>query len=196
MKMNTRQIICKGLLAGMSISMGCLIFLTVGGLAGACLFSVGLLTVMWHGLLLYTGRSGDVQSWADMRLLMLTLLLNIVGCAIFAYIIEPSEEVRMAAEAIVARRAQSGIIKGLANGIACGLIMTLAVHSARKQHYWPMLIGIPAFIMAGFTHSVADAFYYAVGYKAITAGSAMTYILTATGNFIGCNLYRSCEKWQ
>lgn len=188
-----RQTICKGILAGISISVGCLVFLTVGGLAGACLFSVGLLAVMWHGLLLYTGKSGDVQSWHDFRMLMLTLLLNIAGCVLFAFAIEPSEEVRMAAEAIVARRADSGIVKALANGIACGLIMTLAVHSARKQHYWPLLIGIPAFIMAGFTHSVADAFYYAAGYHAITPAGMVTYLLTAAGNFIGCNLYRSTD---
>ena len=142
----------------MCISIGCLIFLTVGGVAGATLFAVGLLAVLWHQLLLYTGRSGDVQSWSDFGRLMLILLLNIVGCIIFALIIEPSDEVRMAAEAIVIRRAGSSIIKALANGIFCGLIMTLAVHSARKQHYWPLLIGIPAFIMAGFTHSIKDDF--------------------------------------
>lgn len=189
--MTIRQRICKGILAGICVSMGCVIFLSVGGVAGAALFSVGLLAIMWHGLLLYTGKSGDVQSWNDFGLLMLTLLLNIAGCALFACVIEPGDALREAAEAIVTRRADSGIIKGLANGIACGLIMTLAVQSARKQHYWPLLIGIPAFIVAGFTHCVADAFYYSAGWQAITPASAFTYLLTVIGNFIGCNLYRT-----
>lgn len=150
--------------------------------------------MLWHKLLLYTGRSGDVQTTSDLYHLMLVLALNIIGCALFALLIEPSEELRVAAETIVAKRATSSIVKALTNGVACGIIMTLAVHAARKEHYWPLLIGIPAFIMGGFTHSVADAFYYVVGRDAITADSAWVYVLTAVGNFIGCNLYRLTEN--
>ena len=34
-----------GILAGIMIGIGCLLYLQVGGVAGACLFSVGLMSV-------------------------------------------------------------------------------------------------------------------------------------------------------
>ena len=191
--MSHYQFLWRGILAGVAISIGGLIYLRVGGVAGAALFSVGLLAVVFHSLLLFTGKSGDCGSRGDLGRLALILLLNIVGCALFSLLIDPGEAVLQAAEAIVMKRAESGIVSGLGNGIGCGFIMTLAVHAARKQHYWPLLIGIPAFIMAGFTHCIADAFYYSVAWSVIPPASLATYALTVIGNFIGCNLYRCAD---
>ena len=72
------------------------------------------------------------------------------------------------------------------------MIMTLAVYGARKQHYLPLLFGVPVFILCGLPHCVADAFYYAV---AILLGKFEWWILWAwlwaiIGNYIGCNLPR------
>ena len=50
--------IFKGLLAGMMISLGCTIFLKIGGIVGAILFSIGLLGVVTYQLNLFTGKAG------------------------------------------------------------------------------------------------------------------------------------------
>ena len=43
------------ILAGMMIAVGCVLYLTVGGVAGACAFAVRLMTICEFGLKLFTG---------------------------------------------------------------------------------------------------------------------------------------------
>ena len=40
--------------------------------------------------------------------------------------------------------------------------MTTVVKFARQKKFIPLLIGVPLFILSGFWHSIADAFYYSV----------------------------------
>ena len=70
----------------------------------------------------------------------------------------------------------------------CGLIMTTVVKSAKEKKFIPLLIGIPLFILAGFWHSIADAFYYSLSLK-ITYTFLYIYPITVLGNYVGCNLY-------
>ena len=51
----------SSLLAGLCIAIGGTVFLKVGGLAGAILFSFGLLTVVHYGYKLYTGTAGFIK---------------------------------------------------------------------------------------------------------------------------------------
>ena len=76
--------------------------------------------------------------------------------------------------------------------IGCGFIMTTAVNFARKGKVLPLLFGVPFFIMCGFAHSIADAFYFLV-VPADTLLQPMVlavYVCEVLGNFVGCNLYR------
>ena len=50
-----REIFPLAILAGICISIGCVVNLRVGGVAGAVLFAFGLTTVVYYGLKLYTG---------------------------------------------------------------------------------------------------------------------------------------------
>ena len=52
------EIFKSSILAGMFISLGCIVNLTVGGYLGAILFSFGLLSVVHYKLKLYTGTIG------------------------------------------------------------------------------------------------------------------------------------------
>ena len=49
------------ILAGICISIGCVVNLRVGGVAGAVLFAFGLTTVVYYGLKLYTGTAGFIR---------------------------------------------------------------------------------------------------------------------------------------
>ena len=72
--------------------------------------------------------------------------------------------------------------------------MTTAVTFARQEKYLPLLFGVPLFIVCGFTHCVADAFYYLCVPVAFMKAHALqilgVYACIVTGNLIGCNLYR------
>ena len=73
--------------------------------------------------------------------------------------------------------------------------MTTAVQFARESKFLPLLFGVPAFIMCGFYHSIADAFYYAARLSfdniELWMDVFISWIVTVLGNFIGCNLYRA-----
>ena len=68
--------------------------------------------------------------------------------------------------------------------------MTTAVEFARKGKMLPLLLGVPVFILCGFAHSVADAFYFLAVPELYSIDLLMVYIAEVLGNFVGCNLYR------
>ena len=72
--------------------------------------------------------------------------------------------------------------------------MTTAVTFARKGNILPTLFGVPLFIVCGFPHCVADAFYYLTVPTdflfAHTGEILCFYLAIVLGNFIGCNFYR------
>ena len=70
--------------------------------------------------------------------------------------------------------------------------MTTAVEFARKDKMLPLLLGVPVFILCGFTHSIADAFYFLVSPKELLLQPEVMviYVSEVLGNFVGCNLYR------
>ena len=70
--------------------------------------------------------------------------------------------------------------------------MTTAVEFARKGKMLPLLLGVPVFILCGFAHSIADAFYFLVSpaEQLLQTDVLIVYVSEVLGNFVGCNLYR------
>ena len=179
--------------AGLLIGTGGLVYLRVGGIAGAVLFAFGLLSVVMCGAQLFTGKSGFLPA-RQIPKLILMLAANAIGCLIAAiiavYCINTSVQTNL--DSIITARQNASWISLLVTSSGTGMIMTLAVYGARKQHYLPLLFGVPVFILCGLPHCVADAFYYAVS---ILMGNFEWWILWAwlwaiIGNYIGCNLPR------
>jgi formate/nitrite transporter FocA (FNT family) len=71
------------------------------------------------------------------------------------------------------------------------MLMTTAVTFARQKNILPLLFAVPLFIVCGFTHCVADAFYYmTIPFSSWSFELLGVYACTVLGNLIGCNLYR------
>lgn len=188
------RLIRSSIFAGFIIAIAGLGYLAIGGLAGAVLFSFGLLTVVGYKLKLYTGTAGfiDKRGIPD---LMIILAGNIAGCLLGALLTRASNmDLQAAAQKILEIRLQNGPLKCGLLGIGCGVIMTTSVTFAREKNYLPLLFGVPLFIVCGFTHCVADAFYYcSVPFSFIKANFLdvlAIYVSIVIGNFIGCNLIR------
>lgn len=167
---------------------------TYGSLAGAVLFSFGLLTVVGYKLKLYTGTAGFIMK-NEIGNLFLILFGNIAGCLLMALLSRVSPmDIQAAAQNILEARLRTGALRCGLLGIGCGFIMTTAVQFARQKQYLPLLFGVPLFIMCGFTHCVADAFYYLcvplAFWKAHAVQILAVYACIVIGNLIGCNLYR------
>ena len=164
---------------------------TYGSLVGAVLFCLGLMAVVGYKLKLYTGTAGYINKNG-----------NIIGCFIVGLFSRVSPmDIQAAAQNIVELRLRTGALRCGILGIGCGLLMTTAVTFAREKNFLPLLFAVPLFIVCGFTHCVADAFYYLATPLAFWKLHALEilgiYVCTVLGNLIGCNLYRIVlEKTQ
>ena len=193
MKKLMRDVFPTAILAGICISIGCVVNLRVGGVAGAVLFAFGLTTVVYYGLKLYTGTAGFIRRHGDWSMLAVVLLGNIVGCLLTAWMIGYAQPdcVEPAAN-ILAGRLAKGPWACFLLAIGCGFIMTTAVEFARKGKMLTLLLGVPVFILCGFAHSIADAFYFRVSpaEQLLRPEVLVVYVAEVLGNFVGCNLYR------
>ena len=165
-----------------------------GSLVGAVLFSLGLMAVVGYKLKLYTGTAGFINK-NEVGQLFLILLGNIIGCLCLGLLSRVSPmDIQSAAQKVLELRLKTGALRCGLLGIACGLLMTTAVTFARKGNMLPLLFAVPLFIVCGFTHCVADAFYYCAVPVAFLKAHALqilgVYVCIVLGNLIGCNLYR------
>ena len=165
-----------------------------GSLVGAVLFSLGLMAVVGYKLKLYTGTAGFINK-NEVGQLFLILLGNIIGCLCLGLLSRVSPmDIQSAAQKVLELRLKTGALRCGLLGIPCGLLMTTAVTFARKGNMLPLLFAVPLFIVCGFTHCVADAFYYCAVPVAFLKAHALqilgVYVCIVFGNLIGCNLYR------
>jgi formate/nitrite transporter FocA (FNT family) len=190
----TSTVIKSSILAGICIGIAGFGFLALGGIAGAVLFAFGLITVVCYKLKLYTGTAGFIVKGEAGELLII-LLGNIVGCLMVALLARVSPmDLQGAARKILESRLSIGPVRAGLLAIGCGFLMTTAVTFARRGQWLPLLFAVPMFILCGFPHCIADAFYYlTVPFSFIMENiwSVLSlYVCLVIGNFIGCNLYR------
>lgn len=163
-----------------------------GSLFGSILFALGLLAIVGYKLKLYTGTAGFIDK-DDVGNLMVILLGNIIGCFLMATLTNYSpiaDGIHQVAANILNSRLQVGYFGCGLLAIGCGLLMTTAVNFARQQNFLPLIFSVPLFIVCGFPHCIADAFYYLTVTELWTTELIGVYICTVVGNAIGCNLYR------
>lgn len=184
----------SALLAGICIGIAGFGYLAIGGVVGAVTFAFGLLAVVHYRLKLYTGTAGFFIK-GEFAKLCAILGLNIVGCLLVAMMARVSPmPLQETAQRILEGRLAAGWWQCGVLAIGCGFIMTTAVKWGREAKFLPLLFGVPLFIVCGFPHCIADAFYYLVVPADFLADNAaqvlLLYASIIVGNFVGCNLYR------
>ena len=184
----------SALLAGICIGIAGFGYLAIGGVVGAVTFAFGLLAVVHYRLKLYTGTAGFFIK-GEFANLCAILGLNIVGCLLVAMMARVSPmPLQETAQRILEGRLAAGWWQCGVLAIGCGFIMTTAVKWGREAKFLPLLFGVPLFIVCGFPHCIADAFYYLVVPADFLADNAaqvlLLYASIVVGNFVGCNLYR------
>ena len=182
------NVFIRSILAGICIGLGGAIFIKLGGVIGACMFAFGLLTIVHFKLPLYTGTAGFIRlnKFKEYKKMFIVLFGNIIGCILLSCMNIKGID----GTAIIQSRIDTSYLQCLLNAIGCGLIMTLIVKGGRDKNLLLILFGIPLFILLGFYHSIADAFYMMVSpieLRNLFFGRYWTIVL---GNFIGCNIPR------
>lgn len=195
MKMNkTLTLLRSSLLAGICIGIAGFGYLAEKSIVGAVLFAFGLLTVVHYALKLYTGTAGFIKR-GEMMSLLLILIGNLVGCLVVSLMARCSAmPLQATAQQVLEGRLALGALPCGVLAVGCGFIMTTAVTFARQGKNLPLLFGVPLFIMCGFPHCIADAFYYMCVPVSFLCDNALPvvilYVSIVIGNFVGCNLYR------
>lgn len=194
-------------LAGIAISIGCIVYLSVENpVIGAVLFAVGLLTVLTFGLNLFTGKAPYLCTKGPKYLpFMLNVWLgNLIGSGITALLIYQTRlysKIIDRCTIIAETKVDDSLLSLFILGILCGIMMYIAVDNYITQggarNFTSGLVAVfcvAVFILAGFEHSVADMFYFIL---ALPVEEWILPLLTITaGNILGGNLFCLATKWN
>lgn len=177
--------------AGIMISIGCICYLLIGGISGAVLFSVGLMSVVLYGMKLFTGQAGKLVPGKirvrDLIGIWFGNLIGVCGMAFSVMMSPAADRITEGCAQIMQAREAAGFVPSLILAIPCGLLMYLAV-TAPDNPMKLMYIAfcVAAFILGGFYHCVADMFYTVLGAR--NWHQAANVLFVTVGNVIGCNL--------
>ena len=175
-----------GCLAGASISIGAAIYLSCQSkVAGALLFSIGLILVVTYGFNLYTGMIGYVRSGRELLRALWAFLANALGCMLS--LLMPNGEASRAAE-LWQGKLENGLLTVFVRAVVCGVLIFACVNYAKKHDGVAALayivLAVAAFILCGAEHSVADiCFLFAA--RAFSLQSALFILVVAAGNAVG-----------
>lgn len=150
-------------------------------IAGAFLFSIGLLTILLYQFELYTGKIGYFRNFSEFHRLLIILLFNLIGCCILFMF-------PVAAAPVLSAKLQFPWYTVLGKSILCGILVYISVDQFKKGQSWVTLIGVPAFILLGGEHCIAD-FCYMILTRSFSLEAFGFLALVILGNSIGSLLF-------
>jgi formate/nitrite transporter FocA (FNT family) len=191
--------------AGICIGIGGTVFLaSPNNIIGAFLFCVGLLTILVFKFNLYTGMLGYVLDNKPSYLFTVLVVWcgNFVGTALVALLVRLSrlgDALVLKASAVASIKLEDKLISLFILGIFCGILMFVAVDTFKKNAekkdtliVYALIMGVMVFIVAGFEHSIADMFYFALAGK--LSKCILPLLLISLGNFVGGNIIPAVKK--
>ena len=193
--MKTGKTFIGAILAGMSIGLGGLVFLSVDSkVLGAALFTVGLFCVCTFGFNLYTGKVCYVfQNDKDYaKALPVIWIGNVVGTGITAALSMFTRNypaLQEKAFGMCQTKLNDSLVSLFFLGVLCNIFIYIAVEGYKNNphelgKYLSLFFGVMVFILCGTEHCVADMFYF--WEAGAWNGSAVLRILIITlGNSAG-----------
>lgn len=190
---NITKLISKAALAGLLIAMAGWIYLSCQSLnldgwnkvIGSAMFSIGLVAVVILEANLFTGKVGYIDNRTKIIEGLIILVVNL--CISFLVGLTFKGFVGVS-NAMDSRLAKSWY-RILVDGIGCGICIYIAVEGYRKtKSLIPVILGVMAFILGGFEHCIADAFYFGASEL---SWIGLGYVgISIVGNSIGSLLTR------
>ena len=194
--MDSKKTILTSILAGFSIGLGGMIFLSLDNkIVGSALFSIGLFLVLTMRFSLFTGKVCYVlQGNAEKNLINIVLIWcgNFVGSFILAFIIKHTRVyggLYEKAAALCQVKNQDSYLGLFMLGILCNIFIFIGVDEYKKNEhvlgkYLAIILSVMGFILVGSEHCVADMFYYNMVGKYSSDMFIRLLVITA-GNAVG-----------
>lgn len=182
------------ILAGVSISIGGIVFLSLDNkVTGAIFFSLGLFTVCTFGFNLFTGKVGYIFENKPSYLLFLLQVWvgNLLGSLITGNLIRLTRigSISEKAKVLCDTKLNDSLLSIFILAVFCNILMFVTVDGFKtNQHeigkYIGIFMGVIVFILCGFEHCVANMFYFSVAN--VWSGKTILYLLVMTlGNACG-----------
>lgn len=177
------RVCIDSIFAGAMIAIGAVAYLNCPNrIVGAFLFSIGLIVIMEFELSLYTGKVGYARHMLDIPYLLLVFLMNAAGCMLILLL--PTRE----PETAWFSRLDTPLYVVFAKALMCGILIYICVH-LHKKHSAPTnilatLVAIPAFILGGAEHSIADICFMLAA-RSFTWKGVIFIFIVALGNAAG-----------
>ena len=179
----------KSVFAGLMIGIAGLVYLSVEiAWIGSILFSIGLIIVCILEYNLYTGKVGYIKSYKDIPKMFKYVIGNFIGVFLI------SLTTTVSSMDIVAAKLEIPYYLLLLKSIGCGLLMYIAVDIYKNnKSIIGVLCCVPAFILAGFEHSIADMFYFAFAMN-YSGQMFLSLFIIILGNFVGGSIIHLLRK--
>ncbi len=192
-----------GIIAGIAIGIGGIIFLSVdNSVVGAFLFGVGLLTVLFFELQLFTGKIGYlVFNKPDYVIeLIITWLGNFAGAYFSAFAVKNTRIFQKfdAVYEIADVKLGDSPLSSFLLALFCGILMFVAVDIFKNAKEGTVkIVGvifpITVFILCGFEHCVANMFFFSLA-DAWSVKSFFYIIIMTLGNSVGALIIPTAKK--
>ncbi|MEA4894164.1 MAG: formate/nitrite transporter family protein [Oscillospiraceae bacterium] len=164
------RVLLRGFLAGILISIGCVIYLMCENkIAGSFLFSFGLFTILNMKLDLYTGKIGYLITNRNRKYvceLLIALAGNFLGTLFVSVLIRFTRlNIMDTVAAVTAVKLADSYISMFILAGFCGMLMFLGVDMFRSIESYigkalAVFFAVMVFILSGFEHCIADMFYF------------------------------------
>ena len=180
-------------LAGVVIALGCVASLCAPNYVGLILFAIGLLMVKRFGLRLLTGKAGlMIEEGVKVPRAAMELgkifALNLVGTFLVALAALLMWNVNSPEVALAVERAQvNSLLSVFVRSMFCGVLVYAGV---KAETALETIMYVFAFLVCGFTHSIAYSFYFwtAILVSHFSAEMLFALLIAAVGNVLGCFL--------
>jgi formate transporter len=206
------MILFSSILAGFCITFGATVYLmclNLGGgefiakFIGACMFTIGLFTIIHFNFWLYTGKVGYVLDNKPIYLLdcFICFIGNLIGSLGLASLIKLTsigEKLQTQATPIVESKLNSSWYSIFIMSMMCGIMIYLAVEGHKRCKYsigkvlfatMPIIL----FILCGFEHVVANITYFVYASSLNWLGVGY-FVLMFLGNALGSILFDGIIK--
>lgn len=175
--------IIKSILGGIAIAIGAYINLQHSGIIGALFFSIGLYLICHFNLNLYTGKVGYTGIIKNLPI----LFGNFLGSLIM--LCYPNNQ----AQIIMTNKLAIPLYISFLNAIICGILIYAAVDCFKQNKEYMILLCVPAFILFGAEHCIADICYI-ISARLFTIQSLIFIIVIILGNSIGSIIFNYTKE--
>lgn len=173
--------------AGAFIALGCILYLLAPNpIVGAILFSLGLLSVRLTQSYLFTGQvhqlvEGD-RKWWQLPWIWAGNLVGVALVLLFIPLLGDMSNLLSDAQCMGVDKLSIDYMELWVRSICCGALMTMATR--KDTPIWITSGCVAGFILSGFNHCIADAFYFFASGESIWVWLPDLLVITA-GNTVG-----------